>query len=198
MEDKCRVFAASVSGSQIGGDPDRAAELGQRRWDQGIPAGAVSRWAGNHATSRIVRIILRPIPFLLYNMRILTRFVTCRRCGLGGQRPPCTLQLFTAIHLHAALSESGVQRRRPPDQTAGRLPHAACRCIRSASRPSRAGSAVSVLREPRNPTAHAHNWPAPAIAPLCVGLVPDGSRRRRVVFSGQSWLPRPAENRCGA
>ena len=92
MEDRYHIFAASVSDSWIGGDPDRAAEFYRKRrgmensykcYEQMRP-----RTAG---ASNTVRTALRFIPFLLYNMRILARFMTGRRrkSTAGGRHTRC-------------------------------------------------------------------------------------------------------------
>ena len=72
---------------------------------------------GTTTTSNTVRIVFWFIPFLLYNMWILTRFMTDRRHESDSWRSPYTLQLFTTILLYAALDELGAQKRRPPDLT---------------------------------------------------------------------------------
>ena len=119
IEDKYHIFATSMSDSWIGGDPDRVAEFYRKRcgiensykcYEQMRPR--------TTTTSNTVRIVLWFIPFLLYNMWVLARFMTGRQCGFGDWRSPYTLQLFTTILLYAALDELGTQKRRPPDQTA--------------------------------------------------------------------------------
>ena len=118
MEDRYHVFATSMSDSWIGGDPDRAAEFYRKLWGMENSYKCYEQMKPRTTTSHTVRIVLWFIPFLLYSMWILTRFMTGRRRGFGGWRPPYTLQLFTTILLYAALNESGAQRRRPPDQAA--------------------------------------------------------------------------------
>ena len=101
-----------------GGGPDRAAEFYRKRRGMENSYKCYEQMRPRTTTSHTVRTALRFIPFLLYNMRILARFMTGRRHESDSWRPPYTLQLFTTILPYAALEELGTQKRRPPDQTA--------------------------------------------------------------------------------
>ena len=119
IEDRYHIFATSMSDFWIGGDPDRVAEFYRKRWGIENSYKCYEQMRPRTTTtSNTVRIVFWFIPFLLYNMWILTRFMTDRRHESDSWRSPYTLQLFTTILLYAALEELGTQKRRPPDQTA--------------------------------------------------------------------------------
>ena len=102
----------------IGGDPHRVAEFYRRRW--GIENPYKSYEATRPRTTSTdysVRILLWFIPFILYNVWILARFMAARDRGHHpGARPPVTLNLFVSMLLDAAnMQPAGNPGGRPPD-----------------------------------------------------------------------------------
>ena len=112
------VFATTMSEGWIGGDPHRVAEFYRRRW--GIENSYKSYEAMRPRTTSTdysVRILLWFIPFILYNIWILARFMAARGRGHHpGARPPATLSLFVSMLLDAAsMQPAGNPGGRPPD-----------------------------------------------------------------------------------
>ena len=111
------VFATTMSDAWIGGDPHRVAEFYRRRW--GIENSYKSYEAMRPRTTSTdysVRILLWFIPFILYNVWILARFMAARGRAHLGARPPVTLKLFVSMLLDAANTQpAGNPGGRPPD-----------------------------------------------------------------------------------
>ena len=112
------MFATIMDEGWIGGDPHRVAEFYRRRW--GIENSCKSYEAtGPRTTStdHSVRILPWFIPFILYNIWILARFMAAR----GGEhhpgaRPPATLSLSVSALMEAAgMQPAGNPGGRPPD-----------------------------------------------------------------------------------
>ena len=122
-EDDARVrqhhlFATTMSEGWIGGDPHRVAEFYRRRW--GIENSYKSYEAMRPPTASTgypVRILPRFIPFILYDIWILARFMAARgRERHPGARPPATLSLSVSELLEAAsMQPAGNPGGRPPD-----------------------------------------------------------------------------------
>ena len=64
-------------------------------------------------TANTVRILLRYTPFILYNLWLLVRFLTCRQTGIVGGRPPLPPHRFVSYVL--AVLTTGAKSGRPPD-----------------------------------------------------------------------------------
>ena len=111
------VFATTMGMDWIGGDPHRVAEFYRRRW--GIENSYKSYEAMRPRTTSTdysVRILLWFIPFILYNVWILARFMAARGRACTGARPPATLNLFVSMLLDAAnMQPAGNPGGRPPD-----------------------------------------------------------------------------------
>ncbi len=112
------VFATTMSEGWIGGDLHRVAEFYRRRW--GIENSYKSYEAMRPRTTSTdysVRILLWFIPFILYNVWILARFMAARGRGHHpGARPPVTLNLFVSMLLDAAnMQPAGNPGWHPPD-----------------------------------------------------------------------------------
>ncbi len=112
------VFATTMGEGWIGGDPHRVAEFYRRRW--GIENSYKSYEAMRPRTTSTdysVRILLWFIPFILYNVWILARFMAARDRGHHpGARPPVTLNLFVSMLLDAAnMQPAGNPGGHPPD-----------------------------------------------------------------------------------
>ena len=60
-----------------------------------------------------VRILLWFIPFILYNLWLLARFLTAKQTGMAGGRPPLTLSLFVKDILNKL--NDNARSGRPPD-----------------------------------------------------------------------------------
>lgn len=114
VEDEYYVFATTLPDSWIGGDPNRVSEFYKLRW--GIENSYKSYeqlrpWTTS--SSHSVRILLWFIPFVLYNLWMIARFITARKLATREGRPPCPLYLFVSCMLGElkAVAASG----RPPD-----------------------------------------------------------------------------------
>ena len=114
VEDKYCVFATTLPDSRINGDPKNVAELYRMRW--GIENSYKSYeqlrpWTTSNKLS--VRILLWFIPFILYNLWLLARFLTAKQTGMAGGRPPLTLSLFVKGILNKL--NDNARSGRPPD-----------------------------------------------------------------------------------
>ena len=96
--------------SWIGGDPHRVADFYRRR--RGIENSYKSydkpyerTRPRTTSTSYSVRILLGILPFALYNIRILARFMAARQEADGSTDPPVTLKLFLSMLLDAATAQ---------------------------------------------------------------------------------------------
>ena len=111
------VFATTMGMDWIGGDPHRVAEFYRRRW--GIENSYKSYEAMRPRTTSTdysVRILLWFIPFILYNVWILARFMAARGRAHPGARPPVTLRQFVSLLLEAANTQpAGNPGGHPPD-----------------------------------------------------------------------------------
>ena len=111
------VFATTMGTDWIGGDPHRVAEFYRRRW--GIENSYKSyeqMRPRTTSTDYSVRILMWFMPFLLYNIWVLARFLAARRGLVRNGRPPCTLSLFTSMLMDAATMQfAGCTNRHPPD-----------------------------------------------------------------------------------
>ena len=114
VEDKYYVFATTLPDSRINGDPKNVADLYKMRW--GIENSYKSYeqlrpWTTSNKLS--VRILLWFIPFILYHLWLLARFLTAKRTGVAGGRPPLTLSLFVKGILNKL--NDNARSGRPPD-----------------------------------------------------------------------------------
>ena len=118
MEDGYYVFATTLTDSWISGDPKHVDDLYKLRW--GIENSYKScdksyeqlrPWTTSNRHS--VRILLWYIPFILYNLWMLARFLTGRRTGIVGGRPPLPLHRFVSYMLAVLTVEA--KSGRPPD-----------------------------------------------------------------------------------
>ena len=107
ISDHYYVFATTMPDSWIGGDPHRVADFYRRRW--GIENSYKSydklyerTRPRTTSTSYSVRILLWILPFALYNIWILARFMAARQEADGSTDPPVTLKLFLSMLLDAA------------------------------------------------------------------------------------------------
>ena len=107
ISDHYYVFATTMPDSWIGGDPHRVADFYRRR--RGIENSYKSydkpyerTRPRTTSTSYSVRILLGILPFALYNIRILARFMAARQEADGSTDPPVTLKLFLSMLLVAA------------------------------------------------------------------------------------------------
>lgn len=111
------VFATTMGTDWIGGDPHRVAEFYRRRW--GIENSYKSyeqMRPRTTSTDYSVRILMWFMPFLLYNIWVLARFLAARRGLVRNGRPPCTLSLFTSMLMDAAAMQfAECPNRHPPD-----------------------------------------------------------------------------------
>ena len=64
-------------------------------------------------TTNTVRILRWYIPFILYNLWMLARFITGRRTGIVGARQPLPLHRFVSYMLAVLTTEA--KPGRPPD-----------------------------------------------------------------------------------
>ena len=115
------VFATTMSEDWIGGDPHRVAEFYRRRW--GIENSYKSYEAMRPRTTSTdysVRILLWFIPFILYNIWILARFMAAR----GGGHPPRRVAARHAdpVRLHASGGDKHATRRQSGWTSAGLSP----------------------------------------------------------------------------
>ena len=113
VEDKYYVFATTISAFRINGDPKYIADLYRKRW--GIENSYKSYeqlrpWTTSNNYS--VRILLWFLPFVLCNIWMIARFITCKQTG-ECTRSPYALYLFVSCILTEldAIARSG----RPPD-----------------------------------------------------------------------------------
>ena len=110
ISDHCHVYAATMPDSRIGGDPHRVADFCRRRW--GIENSYMSydklyeqMRPRTTSTSHSVRILLWILPFALYNIWILARFMAARQEADGSTDPPVTPKLFLSMLLDAATAQ---------------------------------------------------------------------------------------------
>ena len=110
ISDHYYVFATTMPNSWIGGDPHRMADFYRRRW--GIENSYKSydklyerTRPRTTSTSYSVRILLWILPFALYNIWILARFMAARQEADGSTDPPVTLKLFLSMLLGAATAQ---------------------------------------------------------------------------------------------
>ena len=96
------LFATTISEGWIGGDPHRVAEFYRRRWGiENSYKNYEQMRPRTTSTDYSVRILLWFIPFILYNVWILARFMADRGRARTGARPPVTLNLFVSMLLEA-------------------------------------------------------------------------------------------------
>lgn len=118
VEDEYYVFATTLPDSWIDGDPKRVAEFYKLRWgiensyksyDKSYEQLRPWTTSNKHA----VRILLWFMPFVLYNLWALARFLTGKRTGIVGDRSPMALYLFVSYIL--AILTTNAKSGRPPD-----------------------------------------------------------------------------------
>ena len=117
VEDEYYVFATTLPDSRIEWDLNRVAQTYKMRW--GIENSYKSYeelrpWTTSDSHS--VRIILWFIPFVLYNLWMMARYITARQAGMAGMaggRPPLPLLRFVS-HMRSILSVEA-KPGRPPD-----------------------------------------------------------------------------------
>ena len=114
VEDEYYVFATTLPDSWIDNDPNRVSEFYKLRW--GIENSYKSYeqlrpWTTSNSHS--IRILLWFIPFVLYNIWMIARFLTARKLGITEGRPPCSQHRFVACMLGELkeIFKSGI----PPD-----------------------------------------------------------------------------------
>ena len=111
------VFATTLPDSWINGDPKCVDDLYKTRWgienshkSCGKSYEQLRPWTTNRYS---VRILLWYIPFILYNLWMLVRFITGRRTGIVGSRPQLPLHRFVSYMLAVLAVEA--KSGRPPD-----------------------------------------------------------------------------------
>ena len=109
------VFVTIMGEGWIGGDPHRVAEFYRGRGGSRTPTRATRLRITS--TDYSVRILLWLIPFILYNVWILARFMAARgRAYLLGTQSPITLNLFVSMVLKATnMQPASNPGGRPPD-----------------------------------------------------------------------------------
>ena len=100
-----------------GGDPHRVAKFYRRRWGIENFRNYEQMRPRTTSTDYSVRILLWFIPFTLYDIWILARFMAARGRGHHpGARPPVTLGLSVSALLDAAnMQHAGNPGGHPPD-----------------------------------------------------------------------------------
>lgn len=115
---KYYVFATTMDGEWMRGDPYAIAEFYRRRWGIENSYKCFERIRPRTTSTKYpVRILWWYLPFLLYNAWIMGCFMAARMAGVQGGRPPCTLGDFlTYMRDAAAAADPGTGRTgRPPD-----------------------------------------------------------------------------------
>ena len=114
VEDEYYVFATTLSDSWIEGDPKRVEGLYKMHWDIENSYKSYEQLRPWTASNRhAVRILLWYIPFVLYNLWVLARFLTCRQTGIVGGHPSLPLHRFVSYMLTVLTVEA--KSGRPPD-----------------------------------------------------------------------------------
>ena len=102
ISDHYYVFATTMPDSWIGGDPHRVADFYRRCWGIENSYKLYEQMRPRTtSTSYSVRILLWILPFALYNIWILARFMAARQDADGSADPPVTLKLFLSMLLDA-------------------------------------------------------------------------------------------------
>ena len=114
VEDKYYVFATTMPDSWIDGDPHLVAEFYRLRWSIENSYKVYEKmrpWTTSD--SYTVRILLWFLPFVLYNLWIIARFLTGKRTGDIGGRSPLPIIRFVS-YMQAILAVEAMSGR-PPD-----------------------------------------------------------------------------------
>ena len=96
VEDEYYVFATTLPDSRIEGDPNHVADIYRMRWGVENPYKSYEQlrpWTTSNKHS--VSIILWFLPFVLYNLWMMARYITARQAGTAARR--CTALCRTCM-----------------------------------------------------------------------------------------------------